>query len=275
MDSEQLTEKLEEVAKDPFSLPFDPQEVIKEALYHSDDEIRSKAINLAGSFDAEEFIEPLFHLIAEDENLEIRLAGLHCLGDYLHRGVMADYHRLADSVDEIPVKYEVEGLTVVQFQLIRDFLEKVVEQEDWPEKLRAEALLYYSRVAPELAVSSIERFYNTGETELVCGAVKAIARVETGDWRKIIMREIMREVSDPRRLAALEAAAVHDIYEAGPELVRILEEETDEACAKAAVETLGYISWPEAEEYLQQYARSNKSDISETAQVALRRRSSG
>ncbi len=275
MDFEQLTEKLEEIAKDPFSLPFDPQEVIKEALYHSDDEIRLKAMNLAGSFDAEEFIEPLFHVIAEDENPDIRLAGLQCLGDYLHRGVMADYHRLGDSIEEIPAEYEVAGLTVVQFQLIRDFLEKVVEQEDWPHHLRAEALLYYSKVAPELAVSSIERFYNTGEPELVCGAVKAIARVETGEWRKIIMREIMREVSDDRRLAALEAAAIHDIYEVGPELVRILEEETDEACAQAAVETLGYISWPEAEKYLEQYARSNKSKIAETAQIALRRRSSG
>ncbi|MFP4687402.1 MAG: hypothetical protein ACLFN5_04750 [bacterium] len=271
MDFEKLSEQLEEIAKNPFALAFEPQEVIMEALYHSDDELRKQAINLAASFDAADFIEPLFHLIADDNRLEIRLAGLHCLGDYLHRGLMADYHLAGQKQYKTVEDEEIKGLTLLHFNLIRDYIEKIVEQEDWPNALRGRALVYYALAAPELAAASINRFYNSGEAELVTGAVKAIARIKQGEWRQIIMRELMREVNDARRLAALEAAAVHDIYEAGPELIRILDEETDKQQALAAVETLGYLSWPKATDYLKKYAESDDPQIAETAQTALLR----
>ncbi len=264
-----LAEKLEQLERNPFAGDYNPVDTILEGFYHSDEQLQIKAIRMAGAFPTGDYIKPLFQIIAGEQPLEVRRAGVETLGNYLHQGQMSDYHFAEKQEVEIDDEEEMSALSVEQFRAIRDFLETLVEQEDWPDALRAEALKHYAPLAPESAATRAERFYNSTSDQLRQAALEAISRIDHGRWTNIIMREMRRQQADERKLAAVHAAGRHSISEAGPELTKLITKNMDKKFRRAAIEALASLEWPEAEEYLQRYTDDKDDFISKQAQRGL------
>lgn len=258
---EELKEKLRTLEESPFGVHFDPVELLQECLYHSDRDIRVKAIRLAGSFPNSDFIEPLFRIIAEGDDLEVRVAGIETLGNYLHKGQMADYDvdipedELDEEVREVMAETRtMNGIDQTQFSAIRDFLGELTRQIEWPVELRAEALPHYAKLAPEEAKSLIEKFYRSEKVPLQKAALRAIGRISSGDWDRLLKQEVSSSGDPERRIMAIEAAGIHGVEEIGPDLVSILRDNNKEELRQAAADALGRIPWSEAGEYLSEFS---------------------
>jgi HEAT repeat protein len=271
---EELNEKLKTLEESPFGVHFDPIETLQECLYHRNDKIRSKAARLAGSFPNADFIEPLFRLVAENTNLEVRKAALEALGSFLHQGRMADYHREPEADWELESEDEMSELTRDQYEAIRDFMMELVKQETWPSELRSEALRYYARLEPEDAATQVDRFYRSNDETLKVGAVKALPSLETGNWEQMILQEISRHQRDERLKSSLEAAGTHRVADAGPRLLDLLEECPDQEIREKAAEALSLIPWAKAGEHLQKFTEDRNPRVSNHAQNGLIRQQS-
>lgn len=269
---QQLLERLEDLEQSPFSVNFDPISLLNQALHASGKRARKRSLELIGFFPNADFIEPLFRLIADETDLELRKQAIDTLGQFLHHGSMSDYDRIEpDEWDKPEEGTGMADLSPGQFQAIRDFMGELVNQPDWSPVLRARALIYYARLNPERAATRIDQFYSSGDEALIKGAVKAIARLSEGDWRGIIMKEITRQPDDQRKQAAIDAAGQHEVEEAGPQLVRILRETTRSELRQAAVDALGRVPWSEAADHLQEYLEDEDEVVRELAEQGLRR----
>lgn len=268
-EAEELKEKLNTLEENPFGVHFDPIETLRDCLYHRNDEVRARAARIAGSFPNVEFIEPLFQIVAESTELEVRMAALEALGAYLHHGRMSDYHRASESEWELEDDDQMSELSPTQFDAIQEFMRKLIRQETWPARLRGEALAQLSRLDPEDASVEIDRFYRSDDENLKLGAVKAIARIPEGDWEKIILQELSRQNEDDRILYAIEAAGTHRITDAGPRLVNILEESSNPEMREAAAEALSHIPWADSGEQLQRFTEDRNPKVRSFAQEGL------
>lgn len=268
-EAEELKEKLNTLEENPFGVHFDPIETIKESLYHRSDEVRARAARIAGSFPNADFIDPLFRIVAESTDTEVRMAALEALGAYLHHGRMSDYHRAEEADWELEEDDQMSELTAEQFNAIRDFMKKLTQQDTWPSRLRGEALAHLARLDPEDASVEIDRFYRSEDRNLKLGAIKAIARIPSGDWEKLILQELSRQSEDDRILFAIEAAGTHRITDAGPRLVNILEESSNPEMREAAAEALSHIPWADSGEQLQRFTEDRNPKVRSFAQEGL------
>lgn len=260
-EHEEIKEKLRTIEENPFGVHFDPIETLKQCLYHSDDEIRARAAKLVGSFPNADFIEPLFRLVAESDNLDVRKTGIDALGSFLHQARMSDYHLESESEWELDEDQQMDSLNPNQFGAIREFMGELVEQEDWPSSLRAEALPHYARLAPDVAMATIDRFYNSPNPDLQAGAVKAIAWVEGGNWERIIHKELLREARDERFFFAVEAAGAHRITDAVPKLADLLNETRNRDLRRAVAESLSLIPWGQYSDQLEEFVEDDDPEV--------------
>lgn len=266
---QELDEKLSMLEENPFGVRFDPIDTLLETLHHSSEEIRARGARLSGSFPTEEFIEPLFRLAAEDPKLGVRRAAVEALGAFLHHGQMVDYHRSGKDEKDPEQLDPPQGISPVQFRAIRDFMGELAQQEDWPDALRATALPFYAELEPEAAETLIDRFYRSGREEQMRGALEAIGRLPSGDWTSLLKKEVSRETYDERRLAAIDAVGVHDVYETGPELVGILERAPRDEFRQAAAEALSVISWGEAPRHLEEFTEDEDEQVRQYAKEGM------
>ncbi len=268
-DVEELAERLERLAEDPFSLRSDPVDLLETCLRHSSDDLKLQAARLAGSLAAGPLIKPLFELIASGAPLEIRRAGVQSLGQYLHRGRMSDLHR--EPPEAGPSIRESDSLSSEQFEAVRDFLGRLVNDESWPEALRAGALPHYASLAPEEAASHAERFYSSGSEVLREGAIRAISRVDVGHWDNIVMQELGRSDTDRRRREAVRAAAAHRIHDAVPELLRLLREASEEDLRRETARAVARLWEGASRDELQRFAQDDDPQVQRSIQEALYR----
>lgn len=268
-DVEELKEKLKTIEENPFGVHFDPIETLKECLYHSSEEIQARAARMIGSFPNADFIEPLFRVVAETSNLEVRKTALETLGRFLHHGRMADYHRAEEAEWDLDEEDQMSELSSTQFEAIRDFMREIVNQATWPSELRSKALAFYARLAPQEAAAQVERFYRSEDRTLKEGALQALGYLEEGDWEQLILQELSRRENDERKKAALEAAGRHRIADAGPRLHDILEESRDQEVREKAAEALSLIPWAKAGEHLQKFTEDENPRVREHAQNGL------
>lgn len=274
--AQELINRLEELENHPFGVDFDPVSFLNEALYHPDKEVRDRALRIIGFLPNADFIEPLFRIIAEDDDLDVRRTAVETLGTFLHHGSMADYNESVrpeneELVEELDESTGMAEMSRVQFSAIRDFLGELVNQADWPPSLRGRALVHYARIVPDEASRNIEQFYQSGDSYLVESAVQAIARLPGGDWTGIIMKELTRQPDDARKHAAAEASGVHEVDEAGPELVNLIEQTDNRELRQTAVEALSFIPWPDAPEQLKKYKDDEDAVVREIAEDGLKR----
>lgn len=273
-DASKLKEKLRILEENPFGSRLDPVETLKKSLYHQSNEVRVHAARLTGSFPSADFIEPLFQLAAENTDLDVRMAALDALGSFLHHGRMTDYHRRDQFDRELDNEEQMAELTPEQFDAIRDFMGKLVEQETWPDRMRIQALQYYAQLQPDEATVQVERFYRRGNETLKTGALQALVNLPEGDWERLILQELSRSKPDDRLRYAIEAAGTHQLVDAGPRLLDLLEESRDQRIRAKAAEALSLIPWAKAGEQLQKFMKDENPDVRAHAQNGLIRQHS-
>ncbi len=262
--------KLETIGLHPFNSPFDPIETVVEGLFHVEDKTRERALELAGVFKSPEFIEPLFHLAAGDAEIEVREAALEALARFIHEGKISDFHRESGGSGE----EEASGRTnKTQFQAIKEFMQRSAEADDWPSELRVKALQTLATVEAEGAKRLIDNFYYSGDKELIAGAVEAISRVHGGEWQQIILKELSGSYGSARKRAAVKAAGLHGITEAGPELIRLLENSGDEVIRRSAAEAIGRLDWSEGAKHLKRFQDDRDKKVQEKVTESLVRMS--
>lgn len=273
-ETKEIKEKLRTLEENPFGVHFDPIKTLKDALHNSNVEVLRHAAKLVGSFPNSDFIEPLFRIVAESVELEVRQAALESLGTFLHQARMADYHRESESEWELESEEQMSELSPEQYDAISEFMRKLVAQETWPSSLRSEALTYLARIDPESAATRVDQFYRSNDQKLKEGAVKALRSLESKDWEKMILQELSRTQRDDRHQYAIEAAGVHKIADAGPRLLDILEESRDQEIREKAAEALSLIPWAKAGEHLQRFTDDRNPVVRSHAQNGLIRQHS-
>ncbi len=267
MSTDDILQQLKMIEQNPFDLSFDPVETISQGLFHLDDELRLKALQLAGSFKSPEFIKPLFHLAAEETDPVIQEKALEALSQFLHEGKLYDFH--LNKLPRETGRATTKRVSQTEFNVIVEFFVELTKRENYPAKIRVQTLLQLANLNHDQVTEFIDRFYYSEEPILTRGALQAISRIERGDWMEIILEELTSSHSDQRKLAAIEAAGAHRLEEAGPELVRTLENSDDSHVRLAAIEALSRSSWESATEHLKKFLDDPDPTIKQAVRAAI------
>ncbi len=206
------------------------EEIGRALLNDSDGEVRARAIRLLAESDSPKLAAKLVEILLNDAELAPRMEAATLLGEFILLG-------------------ELEKLTESLQRKMEDALMAVIRSEDNSSlrKRALEALSYSSR--PEIA-ALIESAFERADPTWVASALRAMGRSHDERWNDDVAGKMLDD--DPRiRFAAVEAAGELNIEDAGPILIKMLEdEEEDDDVVAAAIWSLSQIGGDDARIYL-------------------------
>ncbi len=206
------------------------EEIGRALLNDSDGEVRARAIRLLAESDSPKLATKLVEILLNDAELAPRMEAATLLGEFILLG-------------------ELEKLTESLQRKMEDALMAVIRSEDNSSlrKRALEALSYSSR--PEIA-ALIESAFERADPTWVASALRAMGRSHDERWNDDVAGKMLDD--DPRiRFAAVEAAGELNIEDAGPILIKMLEdEEEDDDVVAAAIWSLSQIGGDDARIYL-------------------------
>jgi HEAT repeat protein len=221
-----LLDRLNALANEDTLVSFD--DLGRALLTDADFEVRIRAMRLLVECEDFRLVPIYIDILTSDSNVAVRAEAASMLGIFVQLG----------EFDDIP--------TDVHRQ-IEDVLLEVLNGEDDPVVRRRamEALGFSSR--PEIPVL-IESSFNRQDPDWQASAIFAMGRSTDERWADHVLRSIVSET--PRvRLAAVQAAGELELKLARPLLLRLLEDEYDEAIAGAAIWSLSQIGGEEVRIY--------------------------
>lgn len=223
-----LLEELETLAESDTLVNFD--DFARAILDDPDSTVRGRAIRLLKE-SGEAKLAPVFiNILHNDPEVQTRAEAANALGAFVDLG----------ELEEIPeeVHHQVE-----------DALFKVANgNDDVKVRRRAlESLGYSSR--PEAAVL-IESSFQREDPAWQASALFAMARSADNRWDADVLASLPNENRSVRE-AAVEAAGQLSIKEAGPILIRMLEEEDDDDVTSAMIWSLSQIGGEDARTYIE------------------------
>jgi HEAT repeat protein len=199
-------------------------------LDDADGEIRARAIRLLAESDDPKLASTLIDIFLNDADLAPRMEATTLLGEFI---LLGELEKLKESLQ----------------RKIEDAMIAVIRSEDNPSlrKRALEALSYSSR--PEIA-ALIESAFERADPTWVASALRAMGRSHDERWNDDVVNRMLDD--DPRiRFAAVEAAGELNIEDAGPILIKMLEdEEEDDDVVAAAIWSLSQIGGDDARIYL-------------------------
>ena len=206
------------------------EEIGRALLDDSDGDVRSRAIRLLAESDDPKLASKFVDMFLNDADLAPRMEATTLLGEFILLG-------------------ELEKLKQSLQRKIEDAMIAVIRSEDNPSlrKRALEALSYSSR--PEIA-ALIESAFERADPTWVASALRAMGRSHDERWNDDVVNRMLDD--DPRiRFAAVEAAGELNIEDAGPILIKMLEdEEEDDDVVAAAIWSLSQIGGDDARIYL-------------------------
>jgi len=195
-----------------------------------DGEVRARAIRLLSESDDPQLVGTLTEILLNDTDLAPRMEAALLIGEFILLG------ELETIKEELQRKAE-------------DALISIIKSEENPtlRKRALEALGYSSR--PEI-VTLIESAFERADPAWVATALLAMGRSHDERWSENVVSMVLDE--DPLiRFAAVQAAGELNIEDAGPILLKILEdEEEDDDVVTAAIWSLSQIGGDDARIYL-------------------------
>ena len=195
-----------------------------------DGEVRARAIRLLSESDDPQLVGTLTEILLNDTDLAPRMEAALLIGEFILLG------ELETIKEELQRKAE-------------DALISIIKSEENPtlRKRALEALGYSSR--PEI-VTLIESAFERADPTWVATALLAMGRSHDERWSENVVSMVLDE--DPLiRFAAVQAAGELNIEDAGPILLKILEdEEEDDDVVTAAIWSLSQIGGDDARIYL-------------------------
>jgi HEAT repeat protein len=223
-----LLDRLNALANEDTLVSFD--DLGRALLTDAEPEVRIRAMRLLVECEDFRLVPIYINMLTSDSNVAVRAEAASMLGIFVQLG----------EFDNIPdeVHHQIE-----------DVLLKVLNGEDDPVVRRRvlEALGFSSR--PEVPVL-IESSFNRQNPDWQASAIFAMGRSTDDErWGDHVLRTIVSE--NPRvRLAAVQAAGELELNLARPLLLRLLEDEYDEAIAGAAIWSLSQIGGEDVRIYL-------------------------
>lgn len=192
--------------------------------------IRASAIRLLGECEREDLIPAFLKIAQKDAETEPRAEAITTLSTFVLRG-------------------ELEEISVERFKEIEEVLLAIAKDSNEKTELRQRALesLGYSS---HRAVAALIREAWLRDTPMwkAC-AVLAMGRSCDEGWRDEVLDALLHE-NDLVRLAAAKAAGELALPTARPIMLKMLEEEEDEAVLRALIWSLSQIGGEDVREYL-------------------------
>ena len=206
------------------------EEIGRALLDDFEGEVRSRAIRLLAESDDPKLASKFVDIFLNDADLAPRMEATTLLGEFI---LLGELEKLKESLQ----------------RKIEDAMIAVIRSEDNPSlrKRALEALSYSSR--PEIA-ALIESAFERADPTWVASALRAMGRSHDERWNDDVVNRMLDD--DPRiRFAAVEAAGELNIEDAGPILIKMLEdEEEDDDVVAAAIWSLSQIGGDDARIYL-------------------------
>ena len=226
------------------------EEIGKALLDDPEAEVRTRALGLLGESDDPKLVDTFLNIFQADTDLAPRLKAAHLLGEFVLLG-------------------ELEELDEKRLHKIEEALLSVIRSDENPALRRAavEAFGYSGR---EDAAAVIESAYEREDPQWIASALRAMGRSRDNRWDDSVISKLID--SDPRvQYAAAEAAGELSIEEAGPILLKMLEdEEEDDNVTMAAIWALSQIGGEDARAYiLNMLDNTDDEDVTEFLEDAL------
>jgi HEAT repeat protein len=223
-----LLEGLETLAESDTLVNFD--DLARAILDDPDSTVRGRAIRLLKE-SGEAKLAPVFiNILNNDSEVQTRAEAANALGAFVDLG----------ELEEIPEEI---------YHQVEDALLKAANgNDDVKVRRRAlESLGYSSR--PEVAVL-IESSFQREDAAWQASALFAMARSADTRWDADVLASLPSDNRNVRE-AAVEAAGQLSIKEAGPILIRMLEEEDDDDVTSAMIWSLSQIGGEDARTYIE------------------------
>lgn len=226
------------------------EDIGRSLLDDPDAEVRARAMGLLAESDDPRLVDTLLNIFQADSDLAPRLKAVNLLGEFVLMG-------------------ELEELDETRLHKIEEALIAVIRSDENPSLRRAavEAFGYSGR---DEAVAILESAYEREDPLWVASALRAMGRSHDNRWNDSVVSKLLD--ADPRiRYAAAEAAGELTIEEAGPIMLKMLEdEEEDDDVTMAAIWALSQIGGEDARAYiLNMLDNTNDEDATEFLEDAL------
>lgn len=199
-------------------------------LTDAEPQVRIRAMRLLIECEDARLVPQYINMLTTDKDVDVRAEAASTLGIFLQMG----------EVDDIPDDLHHQ---------IEDILLEVFNGEDDPSVRRRvlEALGFSSR--DEVSVL-IESSFNCQDPDWTASAIFAMGRSSDERWADHVLRVLVSE-NRRIRLAAVQASGELGLGLARPLLLRLLEDEFDEAVSGAAIWSLSQIGGEDVRLYLQ------------------------
>ena len=226
------------------------EDIGKALLDDPEAEVRARAFSLLSESDNPRLVDKFVEIFQGDTDLAPRLKAANLLGKFVLLG-------------------ELEELNEKHLRKIEEALLSIIRSDENPALRRAavEAFGYSGR---EDAVAIIESAFEREDPLWVSSALRAMGRAHDNRWDDSVVSKLLD--ADPRvRFAAAEAAGELSIEEAGPILLKMLEdEEEDDNVTMAAIWALSQIGGEDARAYiLNMLDNTDDEDVAEFLEDAL------
>ncbi|MEY2818818.1 MAG: hypothetical protein RL275_2281 [Chloroflexota bacterium] len=206
------------------------EDIGRALLDDPDAEVRARALGLLAESDDPKLVDKLLKILQSDSDLAPRIKATILLGEFVLMG-------------------ELEELDESRLRKIEDALIAIIRSDENPSLRRAavEAFGYSGR---DEAVAILESAYEREDPLWVASALRAMGRSHDNRWDDSVVSKLLD--ADPRvRFAAAEAAGELTIEEAGPVMLKMLEdEEEDDNVTMAAIWALSQIGGDDARAYI-------------------------
>mgnify|MGYP000999388514 CR=1 FL=1 len=206
------------------------EDIGKALLDDPDGEVRARALGLLAESDDPKLVDTLLKILKSDSDLAPRVKASILLGEFVLMG-------------------ELEELEEARLRKIEEALIAIIRSDENPTLRRAavEAFGYSGR---DEAVAILESAYEREDPLWVASALRAMGRSHDNRWDDSVVSKLLDP--DPRvRYAAAEAAGELTIEEAGPIMLKMLEdEEEDDTVTMAAIWSLSQIGGEDARAYI-------------------------
>jgi HEAT repeat protein len=242
----QVIGRLSELLEDNLELDFD--EVFRVCFMDNDGDVRAQAVEgLCGS-EERSLIEPLVHLLQDDDEHAVRAAAASALGNF---AMLAALGKLPETD-----AYRVEEALFSTFYVENEHL-----------AVRCRALEAISALSLPQVEDLIRDAYYSSELDFQVSAVYAMGRNCNPSWLPLLFKEL-RSPNPQLRFEAVRACAELEAEEAIPHMLEMTGD-SDAEVKTSAIEALGRIGGDLAREVLQKCLQSPDEVIQEAAQDAL------
>ena len=242
-----VMQELMEISEANFEVDFDP--VFLLGMGDQDAEVRATAIRSLWENESPALIQPLVHLLKNDEAAIVREAAATALGKFI-------YLKELEEIDWGEANLAEEAL-----------LETVhLAGENLDVRRRAIESLGYSSDAR--IPSIIEGAYYSDNEKLQVSALFAMGRSADNRWLPLIMEELDNPLAEIRYEAA-RASGELEAQGATEKLIQMLDQDPDLEVQEMILWALGRIGGPVAKEALEAYVESDNEALALAAEEAL------